>query len=44
MAGLKLTKPKETIVVREVQVPAGGPFEMNEKKREELAITGAEKS
>ena len=40
--GLKLTKPKETIVIREVPVPAGGPFELNEKKLEELAITSRE--
>jgi DNA-binding CsgD family transcriptional regulator len=40
--GLKLTSPRETIVVKEVQVPAGGPFVADDRKREELAITPRE--
>ena len=40
--GLKLTKPKETIVVKEVLVPADGPFTLNSAKVEELAITPRE--
>jgi NarL family two-component system response regulator LiaR len=44
--GLKLTKTRETVVVREVPVqiplPAGGPFVRNEAKREELGITPRE--
>ncbi len=39
--GLKLTKPKETIVVKEVPVPAE-PFQLNEAKVEELQITARE--
>jgi len=39
--GLKLTKTKETIVVKEVPVPAG-PFVPNQKKREDLSITPRE--
>ena len=38
---LKLTKTKETIVVKEVPVPAG-PFVPNQKKREDLSITPRE--
>lgn len=40
--GLKLTRPKETVVVKEVPVPAEGPFHLNEKKLSELEITGRE--
>lgn len=40
--GLKLTKPKETVIVREVPVPAAGPFALNTAKVEELAITARE--
>jgi DNA-binding NarL/FixJ family response regulator len=37
--GLKLTRTKETVVVKEVPVPVGGPFELNTSKLEELSIT-----
>jgi DNA-binding CsgD family transcriptional regulator len=40
--GLKLTKPRETVIVREVMVPAGGPFAVNAGKVEELCITPRE--
>jgi DNA-binding CsgD family transcriptional regulator len=40
--GLKLTGRQQTIVVREVPVPAGGPFVANERKREDLRITRRE--
>ncbi|HUR19905.1 MAG TPA: response regulator transcription factor [Vicinamibacterales bacterium] len=44
--GLKLTRTRETVVVREVPVhvlvPAGGPFERNEARREQLGITPRE--
>jgi len=40
--GLKLTKTKETIVVKEVLVPAEGPFVPDDKKREDLGITPRE--
>jgi len=40
--GLKLTRKQETIVVKEVPVPATVPFVPNEKKREELTITPRE--
>ncbi|HMG71496.1 MAG TPA: response regulator transcription factor [Gemmatimonadaceae bacterium] len=40
--GLKLTRTHETVVVREVSVPAGGPFEVNEMRREQLGITPRE--
>ena len=40
--GLKLTRPKETVVVKEVLVPATGPFTLNSGKVEELAITPRE--
>jgi len=40
--GLKLTKQKERIVVREVPVAAVGPFALNERKLEELGITPRE--
>jgi DNA-binding CsgD family transcriptional regulator len=40
--GLKLTRTRETVVVREVAVPVGGPFERNETRREQLGITARE--
>jgi two-component system, NarL family, response regulator LiaR len=40
--GLKLTKARQTIVVKEVPVPAGEPFAPDERKREDLGITRRE--
>lgn len=40
--GLKLTKTKERIVVKEVPVPTGGPFPPDERRREDLGITPRE--
>ena len=40
--GLKLTKTKETIVVREVMVPAPSEFVRNEQQVESLGITPRE--
>ena len=40
--GLKLSRPKEKVVIREVPVPVGGAFELNAGKLEELSITGRE--
>jgi DNA-binding CsgD family transcriptional regulator len=40
--GLKLTRPRETVIVKEVPVLAGGPFEPDTAKAEELAITARE--
>ena len=40
--GLKLTAKRQTIVVREVPVPAEGPFIRDESKREGLRITRRE--
>jgi DNA-binding CsgD family transcriptional regulator len=40
--GLKLTGRRERIVVKEVPVPAGEPFLVDEKKRENLGITPRE--
>ena len=40
--GLKLTKARQTIVVKEVPVPAGEPFAPDERKREDLGITPRE--
>ena len=40
--GLKLTKEKETIVVREVPVRSSGPFIRNETRQRELGITARE--
>ncbi len=44
--GLKLTRTRETVVVREVpvhvSVPASGPFKRNEARREQLGITRRE--
>ncbi len=40
--GLKLTRTRETIVVREVAVPVTGRFERNEANRSMLGITPRE--
>jgi hypothetical protein len=40
--GLKLTRTRETIVVREVPVPVTGPFERNETRLAQLGITPRE--
>lgn len=40
--GLKLTKPKEKLIVREVPVPVTGPFTVNEARLHELGITPRE--
>ena len=40
--GLKLTGRRQTIVVKEIPVPAGGPFVLDERKREVLHITRRE--
>lgn len=44
--GLRLTKPKEVVVhtveIREVPVPASGPFAVNEEKLRELGLTPRE--
>jgi NarL family two-component system response regulator LiaR len=40
--GLKLTGRRQTIVVKEIPVPAGGPFVLDERKRENLHITRRE--
>jgi len=40
--GLKLTRPKETVIVKEIPVPASGPFELNTGRVEELSITPRE--
>jgi DNA-binding CsgD family transcriptional regulator len=40
--GIKLTKPKEKLVVREIQVAATGPFAVNEARVQELGITPRE--
>jgi len=40
--GLKLTRTRETVVVREVEVPAAGPFVRNTARVEELGITPRE--
>ena len=41
-AGLKLTKKKEVLIVKEVPVPAIGPFTLNEERRKDLGITKRE--
>lgn len=41
-AGLKLTKNKEVLVVKEVAVPAIQPFALNEKRVKDLGITKRE--
>jgi two-component system, NarL family, response regulator LiaR len=40
--GLKLTRTKETVVVREVLLPASNSFALNELKLRELGITRRE--
>lgn len=42
--GLRLTRPKETVIVREVEVrvPDGGPFVLNGARLRELGITPRE--
>ncbi len=40
--GLRLTRQKERIVIREVRVPDGGPFVLNTDKLKELGITQRE--
>jgi DNA-binding CsgD family transcriptional regulator len=40
--GIKLTKPRETIVLREVEVPAPTTFTLNQPQLEALAITPRE--
>jgi len=40
--GLKLTRTRETVVVKEVPVPVTGPFERNEARLEQLGITPRE--
>jgi DNA-binding CsgD family transcriptional regulator len=40
--GLKWTKTRETVVVREVAVPISGPFERNEAQVRQLGITPRE--
>jgi DNA-binding CsgD family transcriptional regulator len=40
--GLRLTKTRQEIVVKEVPIPAGQPFVLNEIKRENLGITRRE--
>ena len=40
--GLKLTRAKHTVIVKEVPVPAGEPFLLDHKKREDLGITPRE--
>jgi DNA-binding CsgD family transcriptional regulator len=40
--GLRLTRPKETVVIREVPVVREGPFQADLQKMEELRITARE--
>jgi DNA-binding CsgD family transcriptional regulator len=40
--GLKLTRVRETVVVREVPVRVSGPFERNQARLEQLGITPRE--
>jgi DNA-binding CsgD family transcriptional regulator len=40
--GIKLTKPKEKIVLKESPIQVGQPFALNEGKREDLGITRRE--
>jgi NarL family two-component system response regulator LiaR len=40
--GLKLTKSKEVVIVREVPVPSTQPFALNEEKLTDLGITRRE--
>jgi DNA-binding CsgD family transcriptional regulator len=40
--GLRLTKPKTQVVIKEVPVPTLGPFVVDDRKREDLGITPRE--
>ncbi len=40
--GLKWTRSKEIVIVKEAPVPAGGPFVLNAEKLQELGITQRE--
>ena len=40
--GLKLTRPRETVLIKEVPIPADSPFEVNREKQEQLSITSRE--
>jgi DNA-binding CsgD family transcriptional regulator len=40
--GLKLTRKKEVVVEREVPVPAGQPFSLNQQRLSQLGITKRE--
>jgi len=40
--GLKLTRHKETVVVKEVPVAVRGPFQLNQKKLDEFGLTPRE--
>jgi len=40
--GLKLTKTKEKVIVRELRVPNAQPFDPDQRKREHLGITPRE--
>jgi len=40
--GLRLTGPRPRVVVKEVPVPAAGPFVPDDRKRDELGITRRE--
>src|SRR5688500_13496735 len=40
--GLKLTRPRETVVVKEVRVPASTPFVKNTERIEALGLTPRE--
>jgi|SRR5579872_1800862 len=40
--GIKFNKTRERIVLKEVTVPSGQPFTLNEKKRDDLEITPRE--
>ena len=40
--GLKLTRKKEVLIVKEVQVPATTPFSLNEQRLKDLGITKRE--
>ncbi|MCU1220896.1 MAG: transcriptional regulator, LuxR family [Candidatus Angelobacter sp.] len=40
--GLRLTGKQERVVMKEVPVPAGGPFVLDQRKREDLRITPRE--
>jgi DNA-binding CsgD family transcriptional regulator len=40
--GLRLTRVRETVIVKEVPVAGGMPFVLNDKKREDLSITRRE--